>query len=155
MTDKEFQNTTIKEYIELIKDGTNTEKLNSINAWLSAKVCSPESGDDLHLLKMQKELILFTAKHFKAQIEQDETKEALYFAKIEELTNAIKIKLQNVGEIKDPYVSFLDWLLSLKKYFGSDIDRNNDLIELVEATNQMMKFIENQDKQIEKMRDKK
>ena len=49
----------------------------------------------------------------------------------------------------DPYTSFLQWILTLKKYYGSDIDTNNDLLYLISATDQMMKFYKAQETQIE------
>lgn len=150
MTEIEIKNTTISEYLELLKIGNDTEKCNSIGEWLNSKI-SGESSMDLQLLQMQKEVILFTAKLYKAVISGDIEKQIAYTKRIEELKAAIEIKTRNQGEKPDPYVSFLKWLLGLKKYFGSDIDRESDLMELVVATDQMLKFIESQEKQLNKM----
>ena len=150
MTEIEIKNTTISEYLELLKSGNNPERCNSIGEWLNSKI-SGGSSMDLQLLQMQKEVILFTAKLYKAVISGDIEKQVTYTKRIEELKAAIEIKTRNQVEKPDPYVSFLKWLLGLKKYFGSDIDRESDLMELVVATDQMLKFIENQEKKLNKM----
>ena len=95
-------------------------------------------------------------KALTAMLEFDKEKQAKYEARAEELRKEIekKTKQKETGKV-DPYKSFLDWLLVLKKYYGSDIDQDNDLVYLVSATEQMMKYYKAQEKQIEESKSKK
>ena len=69
--------------------------------------------------------------------------------KLEEINEQLeRLQKNDTGVKKDPYVSFLNWLLGLKKYYGSEVDRNGDLVELVQATEQMMTSIKVQEQQL-------
>lgn len=86
-------------------------------------------------------------------LEFDSEKMELYAQKIEALRVQIQKKAVKVNNA-DPYTSFLQWLLTLKKYYGSDIDTSNDLLYLVSATDQMMRYYKSQEDQIEKAKRK-
>lgn len=95
-------------------------------------------------------------KALAAMLEFDKEKQAKYEERAEQLRKEIekKTKQKKTGNF-DPYKSFLDWLLVLKKYYGSEIDRDNDLVYLVSATEQMMNYYKAQEKQIEESKSKK
>jgi len=142
--------TTIQQYLEMLKDGKATEKLQEISDLLSSRVQNFTGGMDLHLFQLQKDYLLILAKSLIAMLEFDEEKRLRYLARAEELKKEIDKKTAQKGnEENNRYKSFLEWLLVLKKYYGSDIDQSNDLLYLVSATEQMMKFYANQEKQIE------
>lgn len=153
MTEKEIQNTTIKEYINLLKLGSDPGKCNQITEWLNSK-CGSDSID-LNLLQLQINRILFTGKLAKlslnfemSEVEKQE-KRQIYLNKFEEINEQLdRLQKKDTGEKKDPYTSFLNWLLGLKKYYGSEVDRNGDLVELVQATEQMMTSIKVQEQQL-------
>ena len=96
-------------------------------------------------------------KALTAMLEFDKEKQSKYEARAEQLRKEIdkKKKSTDMSKKSDPYKSFLDWLLVLKKYYGSEIDRDNDLVYLVSATEQMMNYYKAQEKQIEESKSKK
>jgi hypothetical protein len=148
--------TTIREYLELLKSGSDQNKLKEISDLLSLNVQNFTGGFDLALFQLQKDYILILAKSLIAMLEFDEEKRLSYLNRAEELKKEIDRKTAQKGkEEMNPYKSFLEWLLVLKKYYGSDIDQSNDLLYLVSATEQMMKFYENQKQQIEQQKGKK
>lgn len=148
--------TTIREYLELLKSGSDPNKLKEISDLLSSKVQNFTGGFDLALFQLQKDYLLILAKSLIAMLEFDEEKRLRYLNRAEELKEQIDKKTAQKGkEETNPYKSFLEWLLVLKKYYGSDIDQSNDLLYLVSATEQMMKFYENQKQQIEQQKGKK
>lgn len=156
MNEQIFQNTTINQYLNLLKTGQNPKLCGEISDWLNSRVTGITGGFDLHLFQMQKELLLISCKHFIAYLEFDEEKKRKYQKRIEQLRKEIKKKTANKGkEETDPYKSFLEWLFTLKKYYGSEVDREQTLIELVVATEQMMKFYQSQNEIIEKQKSKK
>lgn len=146
-----LKNTKISEYIDLLKAGTDTEKINEIDALLSSKIQGVAGGFDLHLFQMQKDLQLLLCKYIMAMLEFDSKKMEVYWTRIEMLQIAINNKNSKVVKT-DPYTSFLQWLLTLKKYYGSDIDPDNDLIYLCSATESMMKWYNTQNQQIEQQK---
>ena len=141
----------ISEYIELLKDGKDIEKINLINEALSLSISGASGEFDLQLFQMNKDLLLFLCKYTMAMLEFDQKKMAVYAKRAEDMRKAID-KKKSKAEKSDPYTSFLQWLFTLKKYYGSDIDRGNDLMELVVATESMMKFYKAQDEMIEKQK---
>ena len=148
--------TTIREYLELLKSGSDPNKLKEISDLLSSKVQNFTGGFDLALFQLQKDYLLILAKSLIAMLEFDEEKRLSYLNRADELKKEIDRKTAQKGkEETNPYKSFLEWLLVLKKYYGSDIDQSNDLLYLVSATEQMMKSFENQKQQIEQQKGKK
>jgi hypothetical protein len=142
---------TIQQYLEMLRSGKETNLLKQISELLSSKISGVTGGFDLALFQLQKDLLLIQCKWFIAYLEFDEINKAKYSKRIEELKKQIDKKTvsqKDKGE-SNAYKSFLEWLLVLKKYYGSDIDRSNDLLYLVSATEQMMKFYENQKQQYE------
>lgn len=148
--------TTIREYLELLKTGYDQSKLKEISDLLSSKVQNFTGGFDLALFQLQKDYLLILSKSLIAMLEFDEEKRLRYLNRADELKKEIDRKTAQKGKDEtDPYKSFLEWLLVLKKYYGSDIDQSNDLLYLVSATEQMMKSFENQKQQIEQQKGKK
>ena len=142
---------TIADYLQLLKTGSDVQLVNKISDELNAAIASVTGGMDMQLFQLQKDLILFRIKYLQAVLDFDEAKQIKCLQKISELTKQLNKKKADEPEqsIKDPYKSFLDWLLCLKKYYGSDIDKNEDLLYLVSATEQMIKAYDQQKKQIE------
>jgi len=132
--------TTIQQYLEMLKAGKETEKLKEISDLLSSKVQNFTGGFDLHLFQLQKDYLLILAKSLIAMLEFDEEKRLKYLSRAEQLLTEIKKKTEkkNNGKVNE-YDSFLGWLFLLKKYFGSEMDRSSSLWEMVIATEQMMK----------------
>jgi len=148
--------TTIRKYLELLKTGSDQNKLKEISDLLSSKVQNFTGGFDLALFQLQKDYLLILSKSLIAMLEFDEEKRFRYLNRAEELKKEIDRKTAQKGkEETNPYKSFLEWLLVLKKYYGSDIDQSNDLLYLVSATEQMMKSFESQKQQIEQQKGKK
>ena len=155
--------TTIREYLELLKSGSDQNKLKEISDLLSSKVQNFTGGFDLALFQLVKDQIIIKGKWLKnyllfSQNKLPEYQENMirYFERDKELQEEIDRKTkQKDKEETDPYKSFLEWLLVLKKYYGSDIDQSNDLLYLVSATEQMMKSFENQKQQIEQQKGNK
>jgi hypothetical protein len=149
-------NTTIREYLEMLKSGKDISTINEINELLNSKIQNFTGSIDLALFQLQKDYLLILAKSLIAMLEFDEEKRLAYLKRAEELKEQIDKKTAQKGKDEtDPYKSFLEWILVLKKYYGSDIDLGNDLLYLVSATEQMMKFYENQKQQIENQKVKK
>ncbi len=148
--------TTIRQYLELLKSGKELDKLKEIDDLLSSKISGFTGGFDLCLFQLQKSQLLILAKALIAMLEFDEASRLRYIQRANELQKEIDKKTKQKGkEEKNPYKSFLEWLLVLKKYYGSDIDQSNDLLYLVSATEQMMKFYEGQKQQVENQKRKK
>jgi hypothetical protein len=149
-------NTTIREYLEMLKSGKDISTINEINELLNSKIQNFTGSIDLALFQLQKDYLLILAKSLIAMLEFDEEKRLAYLKRAEELKEQIDKKTAQKGKDEtDPYKSFLEWILVLKKYYGSDIDLGNDLLYLVSATEQMMKSYENQKQQIEQQKGKK
>jgi hypothetical protein len=149
-------NTTIREYLEMLKSGKDISTINEINELLNSKIQNFTGSIDLALFQLQKDYLLILAKSLIAMLEFDEEKRLAYLKRAEELKEQIDKKTAQKGKDEtDPYKSFLEWILVLKKYYGSDIDLGNDLLYLVSATEQMMKSYENQKQQIETQKVKK
>jgi hypothetical protein len=155
MNEKLLIETTIQQYLEMLKEGKATKELQEISDLLSSKVSIITGGFDLALFQLQKDLFLITCKYTIAVFEFDQAGQIKYAKRIEDLKRAIEKKKQSNEEVEnDPYKSFLEWLFTLKKYYGSEVDRSNTLLELIVATEQMIKFYENQNQQIEKQKAK-
>lgn len=149
-----LKQTKISEYIQMLRDETEPEKAAQINDMLSANLSGVAGGFDLQLFQMEKDRLLFHCKYLLAMFDFDGAKMELYAAKIKQLTDQIA-KKKSKAKVSSPYQSLIQWLLTLKKYYGSDIDKENDLVYLVEATNSMMKWYSSQNEEIEKQKAKK
>jgi hypothetical protein len=148
-----LKNTKISEYIDLLKAGTDTEKIKDIDGLLSSMISGVAGGFDLALFQMQKDLLLYQCKYLLAMFDFDSEKMELYAKRMDDLQASLKKKQQKADK-SDPYESFLQWLLTLKKYYGSDIDTSNDLLYLVSATKSMMNWYSVQNQQIENSKKK-
>jgi len=144
----------ISEYIELLKDGTNIQKIRDIDALLSSQISGVSGGFDLRLFQMQKDMLLFQCKYLLAMFEFNSERMESYAKRMDSLRLELEKKKVKADK-SDPYTSFLQWLLTLKKYYGSDIDTSNDLQYLVSATDQMMKYYKTQEQQIEQQKTKR
>lgn len=125
-----------------------------ISELLSSKISGVSGGFDLQLFQIEKDLLLFQCKYLLAMFDFDNKKMAMYAEKIEMLRIARKKKQKKAVKVS-PYESFLQWLFTLKKYYGSEVDRSNTLFELVVATESMMKWYGSQSESIEKQKAKK
>ena len=156
MDEKILKDTTIRQYLMMLRNGSMPAFASQINELLNSKIQNFSGGFDLALFQMQKDMLLMKCKALAAMLEFDKEKQLKYEEKAEQLRKEIekKTKQKKTGNV-DPYKSFLDWLLVLKKYYGSEIDRDNDLVYLVSATEQMMNYYKAQEKQIEESKSKK
>lgn len=153
--DEKLLNYTIAEYLNLLKTGSNVSLCNEITDLLNSKIEVSIGKMDLHLFMMERNLLLYKCKELIAMLNLDEDKRILYQIKAKELAEEIRKYSKKFEKKKvDPYKSFIDWLLSLKKYYGSDIDQSNDLLYLVAATEQMLKFYASQEEQIQNIKSK-
>ena len=140
----------------MLRNGSMPTFADQITELLKSKIQNFLGGFDIALFQMQKDMLLMKCKALTAMLEFDKEKQAKYEERAEQLRKEIakKTKQKETGKV-DPYKSFLDWLLVLKKYYGSEIDRDNDLVYLVSATEQMMNYYKAQEKQIEESKSKK
>jgi len=148
--------TTIAQYGDLLKTGSDPEKVKQIDELINSKIQGLTGDIDLHLFQLYKDYYLIMYKWLLALLEGDQKELIRRSERADELLKQIKIKesLTERVENETPYKSFLKWLLSLKKYYGSGIDKSGDLLELISATEQMLKFYEDQKKQYEKQKAK-
>ena len=156
MDEKILKDTTIRQYLLMLKIDSNPYLSHEINELLNSKIQTFSGGFDLALFQMQKDMLLLKCKALIAMLEFDKERQAKYEERAEQLRKEIekKTKQKETGKV-DPYKSFLDWLLVLKKYYGSEIDQDNDLVYLVSATEQMINYYKAQEKQIEESKSKK
>ena len=156
MDEKILKETTIRQYLLMLKIDSNPYLAHQINELLNSKIQNFSGGLDLALFQMQKDMLLLKCKALIAMLEFDKERQAKYEERAEQLRKDIekKTKQKETGKV-DPYKSFLDWLLVLKKYYGSEIDQDNDLVYLVSATEQMINYYKAQEKQIEESKSKK
>lgn len=148
-----LERTTIKQYSDLLKANDNPVLIKEIDEALSSQLSGVSNGIDLQLFQMQKDALLFQCKYLLAMFDFDTAKMELYAKRIDNLTEAIRKKTAKQSK-STPYESFLQWVLSLKKYFGSDIDQTNDLTYLIVATRQMMSYYNSQNQQLENVKKK-
>lgn len=148
-----LKNTKISEYMLLLKEGTDIQRIKEIDNLLSSQISGVAGGFDLALFQMEKDLLLYKCKYLIAMLEFDSAKMEVYAKRIENQLLMIG-KKQKKADKSDPYTSFLQWILTLKKYYGSDIDQSNDLVYLISATDQMMKWYDSQKQQIENQKAK-
>lgn len=151
MEKQDLKQIKISEYMQMLRDGIKVETINEINEALNAQLVGVNGGFDLALFQMEKDALLFHCKYILAMLEFNSEKMKLYASKIDYLVKQIS-KKKKKAEVSNPYQSFLQWLLTLKKYYGSDIDKNEDLFYLVEATNSMMKWYSSQNEELEKQK---
>jgi hypothetical protein len=154
MEKQDLKQIKISEYMQMLRDGIKVETINEINEALNAQLVGVNGGFDLALFQMEKDALLFHCKYILAMLEFNSEKMKLYASKIDYLVKQIS-KKKKKAEVSNPYQSFLQWLLTLKKYYGSDIDKNEDLFYLVEATNSMMKWYSSQNEELEKQKAKR
>jgi hypothetical protein len=154
MEKQDLKQIKISEYMQMLRDGIKVETINEINEALNAQLVGVNGGFDLALFQMEKDALLFHCKYILAMLEFNSEKMKLYASKIDYLAKQIS-KKKKKAEVSNPYKSFLQWLLTLKKYYGSDIDKNEDLFYLVEATNSMMKWYSSQNEELEKQKAKR
>ncbi len=144
----ELQNISIADYAKMLRSGVDKEQIALIDAELAKRLGGLGNGFDLNLFMLQKDLLIFQCKFAIAVFDFDNTKIAFYEKRIEELRKQVESKSKKVDK-PNPYKSFLAWILSVEKYLGFAIDKNNDLLYFTEATKQMLNHYEAQKKQIE------
>jgi hypothetical protein len=139
---------SIAEYCDILKAGVDVVTLKEINDLLTKALGDLGVGFDLDVFMMQKDLLLLQCRQAIAIL--DFNGEQVAF--LDERIKAIKKELagkEKKTENKDPYKSFLSWILAVEKYLGFSIDRSNDLLYFTEATIQMLKHFESQKRQID------
>ena len=154
MKETKLQDITILEYSKLLISGVEKQLISEIELELSKNVSMSGSGFDLSLFMLQKDLLIFQCKLAIAIFEYDNEKIEFFNGKIEALRKELEKKIKK-AEKPNPYKSFLSWILAVEKYLGFAIDKNNDLLYLVEATNQMLNYYEAQKQNIEANKVKK
>ena len=142
---------TINRYLKLLRAGNNVELLTEIDKELSKALGGIEGGFDLSLFILQKDLLIFQCKSYKAFLNQDSAKMDFYNKKIAELQEQLEKKTVK-KEVGNPYKSFLSWILAVEKYLSFAIDKNNDLLYFSEATKQMLNHYEQQKQNLEKQK---
>jgi hypothetical protein len=147
----ELQNVSIAEYMKLLRSGANKELTALIDAELSKSLGGLGNGFDLNLFMLQKDLLIFQCKYAVAMFAFENEKLPTLDQKIKELQDQLNKKLKKSESTKkpNPYKNFLSWILSVEKYLGFAIDKNNDLLYFTEATKQMLNHYEAQKKQYE------
>jgi len=140
---------TIKQYARMLKEQKPTDKilLKEIDAELTKLLSNLGNGQDIYLFQLQKDLLLLECKLALAILSMDKKKEEKLTKRVAELRKEVADKTKKV-EIISPYKSFLNWILSLEKYFNKDFDWNRDLLYLVQATTQMLTNYESQKQNI-------
>ena len=143
MENIELENISISEYAKMLRSGNLSEKCKQIELHLNKSLNSVVGGMDLHLFQMSKDLLIFQCRLAFSIFDFDEPMQKFYQRKVDELRKEIERKTKT-KEAASPYKSFLNWILAVEKYLGFSIDRNNDLLYLVEATKQMIGYYEAQ-----------
>jgi hypothetical protein len=151
MEKNDLKNITIQQYINMLKTGETPELANEIGEYLSSKVEGITGGFDLQLFQLQKDMLLYQCKYLLAMFDFDSKKMKIYQDRIDTTRFIIEKKTAKSNK-STPYESFLQWLLSLKKYYGSDINTSQDLTYLIFATKQMMSYYRTQEQQIEQQK---
>ena len=133
----------------MLKEQKPTDKilLKEIDAELTKLLSNLGNGQDIYLFQLQKDLLLLECKLALAILSMDKKKEEKLTKRVAELRKEVADKTKKV-EIISPYKSFLNWILSLEKYFNKDFDWNRDLLYLVQATTQMLTNYESQKQNI-------
>jgi hypothetical protein len=150
----QLENIRISEYIDLLRSGAYHEEVAEIENELSSAMGNLGGSFDVGLFLLNKDLLIFQCKLAIAIFEFNEKKQIECSKKIDELKTEIRKRTKKT-ENSTPYKNFLNWILAVEKYLGFSIDKNNDLLYLVEATNQMLKYYANQKEQIEQQKAKK
>jgi hypothetical protein len=146
----ELQNITIADYCKMLRANSDKELTALIDAELSKSLEGLAGGFDLSLFMLQKDLLIFQCKLAISIFNFNDEMIAFYEKKINDTREAIAKKTKESETKKpNPYKSFLSWILSVEKYLGFSIDRNNDLLYFTEATKQMLNHYESQKKQYE------
>jgi hypothetical protein len=139
---------TIAEYCDMLKAGIDVVTLKEINDQLTKALGDLGVGFDLDVFMMQKDLLLLQCKQAIAILDFDGERVAFLDERIKSIKRELAGK-EKKTENKDPYKSFLSWILAVEKYLGFSIDRNNDLLYFTEATTQMLNSFEAQKRQID------
>jgi hypothetical protein len=143
-----LKDVTIAEYCDMLKAGVDVVTLKEINDLLTKALGDLGVGFDLDVFMMQKDLLLLQCKQAIAILDFDGEKVAFLDERIKSIKRELAGK-EKKTEGKDPYKSFLSWILAVEKYLGFSIDRSNDLLYFTEATIQMLNSFEAQKRQID------
>jgi hypothetical protein len=143
-----LKDVTIAEYCDMLKAGVDAVTLKEINDLLTKALGDLSVGFDLDVFMMQKDLLLLQCKQAIAILDFDGEKVAFLDERIKSIKRELAGK-EKKTENKDPYKSFLSWILAVEKYLGFSIDRRNDLLYFTEATIQMLNSFEAQKRQID------
>jgi hypothetical protein len=143
-----LKDVTIAEYCDMLKAGVDVVTLKEINDQLTKSLGDLGVGFDLDVFMMQKDLLLLQCKQAIAILDFDGERVAFLDERIKSIKKELAGK-EKKTENKDPYKSFLSWVLAVEKYLGFSIDRSNDLLYFTEATIQMLNHFEAQKRQID------
>jgi hypothetical protein len=143
-----LKDVTIAEYCDMLKVGVDVVTLKEINDMLTKALGDVGVGFDLDVFMMQKDLLLLQCKQAIAILDFDGERVAFLDERIKSIKKELAGK-EKKTEKKDPYKSFLSWILAVEKYLGFSIDRSNDLLYFTEATIQMLNHFESKKQQID------
>jgi hypothetical protein len=143
-----LKDVTIAEYCDMLNAGVDVVTLKEINDQLTKELGDLGIGFDLDVFMMQKDLLLLQCKQAIAILDFDGERVAFLDERIKSIKKELSGK-EKKTENKDPYKSFLSWILAVEKYLGFSIDRSNDLLYFTEATIQMLNHFEAQKRQID------
>jgi hypothetical protein len=143
-----LKDVSIAEYCDMLKAGIDVVTLKEINDQLTKALGDLGVGFDLDVFMMQKDLLLLQCKQAIAILDFDGERVAFLDERIKSIKKELAGK-EKKTEDKDPYKSFLSWVLAVEKYLGFSIDRKNDLLYFTEATIQMLNHFEAQKRQID------
>ena len=147
----ELQNISIADYCKLLRSGNDKEIVKLIEAEFISLLGNLTGSVDLSLFLLQKDLLIFQCKYAIAMFAFENEKLPTLDKKIKDIQEQLNKKLKKSENTKkpNPYKNLLSWILAVEKYLGFAIDKNNDLLYFIEATQQMMSHYEAQKKQYE------
>jgi hypothetical protein len=149
-----LKDVSIAEYCDMLKAGVDVVTLKEINDQLTKALGDLGVGFDLDVFMMQKDLLLLQCRQAIAILDFDGEQVAFLDERIKSIKKELAGKEKKI-EDKDPYKSFLSWILAVEKYLGFSIDRSNDLLYFTEATIQMLNHFEAQKRQIDESKSKR
>jgi hypothetical protein len=149
-----LEDLSISDYAKLLRANNEKELLKSIDNLIISSLGNLAAVQDVSIFLKQKDLLIFQCKFAQAYLLGDSAKMKLYTEKAEALQKELESKKPK-NEGKTPYKVFLSWVLSVEKYLGFSIDRQNDMLYFVEATKQMLNSYNNEKANSDKVEGKK
>jgi hypothetical protein len=136
----ELKDIKISKYIKMLKDGNSPEQIIAIDNLLQKTL---SNTFDINKLLIQKDLLVFQCKFAIAFFEQNDEDMQKWTDKINQQRDLL---IDKKAKKVNPYIKFLSWVISVEKHLGFAIDKKNDLLYFVEATKQMLAYVDSQKK---------